>query len=99
MENNNLNHLRELESESIYVIREVAAQFEKPVILFEKIGKVCSCADQINKNGDNSQNFHLLFLDISSISEYSCFIRSAWNSCTFLLKSDDILCKYLMFDV
>jgi len=30
----NLNHLRELESESIYVIREVAAQFEKPVLMF-----------------------------------------------------------------
>lgn len=29
-----LNHLRELESESIYVLREVAAQFEKPVLLF-----------------------------------------------------------------
>jgi len=30
----NINHLKELESESIYVLREVAAQFEKPVILF-----------------------------------------------------------------
>ena len=30
----NINHLRELESESIYVIREVAAQFEKPALLF-----------------------------------------------------------------
>jgi sulfate adenylyltransferase subunit 2 len=30
----NLNHLQELESESIYILREVAAQFEKPVILF-----------------------------------------------------------------
>ena len=29
-----LNHLRELESESIYVIREVAAQFERPALLF-----------------------------------------------------------------
>lgn len=29
-----LNHLKELENESIYVIREVAAQFEKPAILF-----------------------------------------------------------------
>ena len=28
------NHLRELEAESIYVMREVAAQFEKPVLLF-----------------------------------------------------------------
>lgn len=30
----NLNHLRELESEAIFIIREVAAQFEKPVLLF-----------------------------------------------------------------
>jgi len=29
-----LNHLRELEAESIYVIREIAAQFENPVLLF-----------------------------------------------------------------
>ena len=34
MNNHHLNHLRELESESIYVIREVAAQFERPVLLF-----------------------------------------------------------------
>mgnify|MGYP001090568901 CR=1 FL=1 len=30
----NLTHLKELESEAIYVIREVFAQFEKPGILF-----------------------------------------------------------------
>ncbi len=30
----NLNHIRELESESIFVMREVAAQFERPVLLF-----------------------------------------------------------------
>lgn len=29
-----LTHLKELEAESIYILREVAAQFEKPVILF-----------------------------------------------------------------
>ncbi|HMQ50154.1 MAG TPA: sulfate adenylyltransferase subunit CysD [Saprospiraceae bacterium] len=29
-----LNHLKELESESIFVIREVASQFQNPVILF-----------------------------------------------------------------
>ncbi len=34
MKKYNLNHLRELESESMYVIREVAAQFDKPVMLF-----------------------------------------------------------------
>ncbi len=30
----NLNHLRTLEAEAIYVIRETAAQFENPVLLF-----------------------------------------------------------------
>ncbi len=32
--NYNIDHLRELESESMFVLREVAAQFENPVILF-----------------------------------------------------------------
>lgn len=32
--NYRLDHLKELESESIYVLREVAAQFENPVLLF-----------------------------------------------------------------
>ena len=34
MSNYNLTHLKELESEAIYVLREVFAQFEKPGILF-----------------------------------------------------------------
>ncbi len=34
MHTHNINHLRELESESIFVLREVAAQFERPVMLF-----------------------------------------------------------------
>jgi len=32
--NYNLDHLKELESESIFILREVASQFENPVILF-----------------------------------------------------------------
>jgi len=32
--NYHINHLKELESESIFVLREVAAQFQNPVILF-----------------------------------------------------------------
>ncbi len=32
--NYNLNHIKELESESIFVMREVAAQFENPVLMF-----------------------------------------------------------------
>ncbi|MCG3166132.1 MAG: Sulfate adenylyltransferase subunit 2 [Bacteroidia bacterium] len=34
MKSYQLSHLKELESESIFVIREVAAQFEKPALLF-----------------------------------------------------------------
>jgi len=34
MKRYNLNHLQKLESEAIYVIREVAAQFERPMLLF-----------------------------------------------------------------
>ena len=34
MKDYNLSHLEELEAESIYVIREVASQFERPVLLF-----------------------------------------------------------------
>ena len=34
MKTYNLNYVKELESESIYIIREVAAQFERPALLF-----------------------------------------------------------------
>ena len=34
MSSYNLTHLKELEAESIYVLREVFAQFQNPAILF-----------------------------------------------------------------
>ena len=34
MKNYSLKHLKELEAEAIYVLREVYAQFQNPVILF-----------------------------------------------------------------
>ena len=34
MNNYTINHLRELESEAIFVIREIASQFERPALLF-----------------------------------------------------------------
>lgn len=34
MKRYNINHIRELESEAIFVMREVSAQFERPVLLF-----------------------------------------------------------------
>ena len=41
-ENYSLSHLKELEAEAIYIIREVAAEFENPVMLYS-IGKDSSC--------------------------------------------------------
>jgi sulfate adenylyltransferase subunit 2 len=38
MKNRTLTHLKQLEAESIYIIREVAAEFENPVMLYS-IGK------------------------------------------------------------
>ena len=38
MEARRLTHLRQLEAESIHIIREVAAEFENPVMLYS-IGK------------------------------------------------------------
>ena len=34
MQSYNINHLKELESEAIYIMREVVSQFEKPVLMF-----------------------------------------------------------------
>ena len=34
MSSYNLTHLKQLEAEAIFVMREVAASFEKPVLLF-----------------------------------------------------------------
>ena len=38
MNSYNLTHLKQLEAESIHIIREVAAEFKKPVMLYS-IGK------------------------------------------------------------
>ncbi|MBR4372682.1 MAG: phosphoadenosine phosphosulfate reductase family protein, partial [Victivallales bacterium] len=38
MENYSFTHLQQLEAESIYIIREVAAEFQNPVMLYS-IGK------------------------------------------------------------
>jgi sulfate adenylyltransferase subunit 2 len=38
MSNYSLTHLKQLEAESIHIIREVAAEFDKPVMLYS-VGK------------------------------------------------------------
>ena len=45
----NLTHLKELESEAIFVIREVAAQFENPALLFSGGKDSIVCYDLAKK--------------------------------------------------
>lgn len=48
MRNYKLNHIQQLEAEAIFVMREVAAQFEKPVLLFSG-GKDSICMAHLAK--------------------------------------------------
>jgi sulfate adenylyltransferase subunit 2 len=67
MFNYKLTHLEELEAEAIYIFREIAAQFERPVLLFSggKDSLVC---------------FHLakksFLAPKNSFSDYACRYRA-----------------------
>ena len=50
MEEYKLSHLKELEAESIHIIREVAAEFENPVMLYS-IGKDSSVRSEERRVG------------------------------------------------
>lgn len=62
--NNEDNHLKELEDEAIYVMREVAAQFERPVLLFSG-GKDSICMFHIAHKAFHPGNipFPLMHID------------------------------------
>lgn len=64
MNNYYLNYLDELESEAIYILREVAAQFQNPVILFSG-GKDSICLTHLAKKAfyPASVPFPLLHID------------------------------------
>ena len=55
-----LSHLKELEAESIHIIREVAAEFENPVMLYS-IGKDSSVmvrlAEKVFLSGQSTVSF------------------------------------------
>ena len=59
-----MNHIREIEAEAIYVIREVAAQFERPVMLFSG-GKDSICMAWLAKKAfyPGSIPFPLMHID------------------------------------
>lgn len=59
-----LSHLQELEAESIHIIREVAAEFENPVMLYS-IGKDSSVMVRLAEEGFRSGKvpFPLMHID------------------------------------
>ena len=57
MSNINLSYLKQLESESIHIIREVAAEFENPVMLYS-IGKDSSVMVRLAQKPSIPAKFH-----------------------------------------
>ena len=64
MQKYNLNHLKELESEAIFVIREVVAQFDNPALLFSG-GKDSIILVHLAKKGilSGQYSFPLIHID------------------------------------
>jgi len=75
----NLTHLKELEAESIYILREVAAQFQKPAILFSG-GKDSICVTHLARKAFHPAKipFPLVHIDTGQP-----FLRP-WNSAIIL---------------
>jgi len=61
----NLNHLQKLESEAIYVLREVASQFERPALLFSG-GKDSIVMGHLSKKAFYPANIPYPFLHIDT---------------------------------
>jgi sulfate adenylyltransferase subunit 2 len=59
-----VHHLAQLEAESIYILREVAAQFERPVLLYS-VGKDSSCLVRLAQKAfyPDKIRFSLLHID------------------------------------
>lgn len=76
-------HLQELESESIYILRETIAQFEKPVLLYS-IGKDSSVLLHLAKKAFHPAPIPLPLLHIDT----------AWKFRDMILFRDDIVKRY-----
>ena len=61
MHNYHLDHLQYLETEAIHVMREVAAEFERPALLFEGEEPIAlfGATDGYKKNGRISCNVQI----------------------------------------
>src|SRR6478672_2865158 len=74
-----LTHLKELESESIFVLREVASQFERPVLLFSG-GKDSIVMSHLARKAfwPAKIPFPLLHIDTGHNFEETLDYRDAW---------------------
>ena len=77
--NYRLSHLKELESESIFVLREIAAQFENPVLLFSG-GKDSILVSYLAKKAFFPANIPFSFLHVDTGHNFSETIeyRDRW---------------------
>src|SRR5580698_2830290 len=77
--NVNAHHLDELESEAIYVLREVAAQFERPALLFSG-GKDSIVASFLARKAFYPAKipFPLMHIDTGHNFEETLTYRDAW---------------------
>ena len=75
----NLDHLSELESESIFVIREVAAQFQNPVLLFSG-GKDSIVVSHLARKAFNPGKtpFPLMHIDTGHNFPETIIFRDKW---------------------
>ena len=74
----NLSHLKELEAESIHIIREVAAEFENPVMLYS-IGKDSSVMVRLAEKAFAPGKVPFPLMHIDSKWKFKEMIQSAMN--------------------
>jgi len=69
MSNYHLDHLQHLETEAIHVMREVAAEFERPVLLFSG-GKDSICLLRLAEKAFRPSDIPMPFLNIETGHEF-----------------------------
>ena len=79
MQTYNLTHLKELESEAIYVVREVASQFENPVLLFSGGKDSIVCAHIAKKAFLHVSIYDNAITELFSNNEVKCRIYEMWG--------------------
>src|SRR5712672_4249334 len=69
MNSYHLDHLQNLETEAIHVMREVAAEFERPALLFSG-GKDSSCLLRLAEKAFRPSDIRMPFLNVETGHEF-----------------------------